>query len=131
MRMRSVGFAVVAVGLLAGAGGEARGQVALPASMGSVGWELTYDPPQGAVMTTGGGWAAGGAWSAGGAPARVFPYSYYAAFPGPARVYVPLNANDAFPFGGNPYGHPYDRWTWSYLGGYPESLVRYYYPPVR
>ena len=49
----------------------------------------------------------------------------------PARVYVSYGTNDLFPYGGQPYGHPYDRWTWSALSGPDERLYRYYYPPVR
>lgn len=57
------------------------------------------------------------------------PYSYYAAAPMPARYYVGYGVGD-FPFHGQPYGHPNDRWTWSYMSG--ESRVsNYYYPPVR
>lgn len=59
------------------------------------------------------------------------PYSYYAAFPRPARGYVPYGPTDGFPFYGRPYGHPYDRWTWAYMGGGDyRYLARYYYPPV-
>ena len=61
----------------------------------------------------------------------IWPYSYYAAWPGPARGYVPYGPGDQFPFYGQPYGHPYDRWTWSYMGGgYNRSLARYFYPPI-
>lgn len=62
------------------------------------------------------------------------PYSYYAAWPNwPARGYVGYGPTDIFAFYGQPYGRPYDLWTWpymssSYYGGY---LARYYYPPVR
>ncbi len=64
--------------------------------------------------------------------AYVPPYSYYAALPFPARGYVPYGSVDEYPFYGQPYGHPYDRWTWPYLsGGYNAYLSRYYYPPVR
>ncbi|WP_406694926.1 hypothetical protein V5E97_28180 [Singulisphaera sp. Ch08] len=64
-------------------------------------------------------------------PFYVPPYSYYAAFPGPARGYEGYGTND-FPFYGQPYGGPSDRWSWSAMstdrfGG----LARYYYPPVR
>ncbi len=63
--------------------------------------------------------------------AYVPPYSYYAAWPRPARLYVPYGAGDAFPFYGRAYGYPYDRWTWTYLGGgYNRSLARYYFPPI-
>lgn len=63
--------------------------------------------------------------------AYVPPYSYYAAFPWPARGYVPYGPNDGFPFYGHAYGHPYDRWTWPYMGGgYNRYLARYYYAPV-
>ena len=62
-------------------------------------------------------------------PARLIPYSYFAAFPEPARQYVGFG-ND-FPFYGRPYGHPYDRWTWQYLGNANvEALTSYDYPPV-
>jgi hypothetical protein len=63
--------------------------------------------------------------------AYVPPYSYYAAWPRPARIYVPSGPGAEFPFYGRAYGHPYDRWTWTYLGGgYDRNLARYYYPPV-
>lgn len=65
------------------------------------------------------------------APAHVYPYSYYAAIPNPARGYVSYGTED-FPFHGVPYGHPYDPWTWPYLSGsYNRSLARYYDPPVK
>lgn len=64
--------------------------------------------------------------------AYVAPYSYYVRLPWPARGYVPYGASDTFAFHGNPYGHPYDPWTWPYMsGGYYGNLARYYYPPVR
>jgi len=64
-------------------------------------------------------------------PANVPPYSYYAAYPRPARHYVGLGTND-FPFYGNPYGHPTDRWSWAAMSTNPGGpLARYYYPPVR
>ncbi len=67
------------------------------------------------------------------APAgRVYPYSYYVAFPNPARTYVPYGTTDEFPFQGRSYGHPYDPWSWNHLsGGYYNSLARYYDPPVK
>jgi hypothetical protein len=59
------------------------------------------------------------------------PYSYYAAFPRPARGYVGWGSND-YPFYGKPYGHAYDAWTWTYMISDPyRGLARYYYPPVR
>jgi hypothetical protein len=65
-------------------------------------------------------------------PSPVFPYSYYAAAPGPARVYVRYSETDTFPFGGKPYGHVYDRWGWSSMGSTTQNaLARYFYPPVR
>jgi hypothetical protein len=45
-----------------------------------------------------------------------FPYSYWAAFPNPAREYVGYGFND-FPFYGDPYGKPTDRWSWQYMSG--------------
>lgn len=70
--------------------------------------------------------------SAGSLPSYIAPYSYYAAPEGfPARQYVGLGTSDLFPFHGQPYGHVYDRWTWSGMSGSPpQSLIRYYYPPV-
>ncbi len=66
-----------------------------------------------------------------GSSAYVPPYSYYAAWPWPARGYVPYGPADQFPFYGHAYGHPYDPWTWPYMsGGYNRYLARYYYPPV-
>ena len=64
-------------------------------------------------------------------PVPQFSYSYFAAFPGPARQYVPYGPADSFPFYGTPYGKPYDRWTWETMSGPPSTLQRYYYPPVR
>jgi len=59
------------------------------------------------------------------------PYSYYAApYPLPARYYVGYGDND-YPFYGRPYGHPYDPWTWQYMGGGGQRyLARYFYPPL-
>jgi len=66
-----------------------------------------------------------------GSPSPNWPYSYYAAWPWPARGYVPYGPGDQFPFYGQPYGHPYDRWTWPYMGGgYNRYLARYDYPPI-
>lgn len=62
-------------------------------------------------------------------PVYVPPYSYYAAWPLPAREYVGYGNND-FPFHGRRYGSPSDPWSWANLAGYP-TLYRYYYPPVR
>jgi hypothetical protein len=63
---------------------------------------------------------------------RAAPYSYYAARPPfPAREYVGFGSND-FPFYGNPYGRPYDLWTWPYMLSDPLApLAHYYYAPVR
>src|SRR5262249_50263523 len=58
------------------------------------------------------------------------PYSYWAAYPYPARTYVGYGTND-FPFYGRPYGHPYDAWSWTYMGDPYRGLAKYYYPPVR
>ncbi len=70
--------------------------------------------------------------SAGGfPPAPTRPYSYYAAPNGDARGYYGYG-EDAFPYYGRAYGHPYDPWTWPYMSyGYQNSLNRYYEPPVR
>ncbi len=57
------------------------------------------------------------------------PYSYYLAMPAPARNYVPYPTSD-FPFYGQPYGSPNDRWSWSAMSG-DDGLSRYYWPPVR
>jgi hypothetical protein len=59
------------------------------------------------------------------------PYSYYAADPYPARIYVGYGSND-FPFYGQPYGYPTDKWSWAAMStGRFGGLARYYYPPVR
>jgi hypothetical protein len=54
-------------------------------------------------------------------PTGYLPYSYYAAWPYPAREYVGYGFND-FPFYGQPYGSPNDRWSW-------QSMSRSYYAP--
>jgi hypothetical protein len=60
---------------------------------------------------------------------QVLPYSYYAAHPAPARVYVEYGGTDQFPFHGRAYGHPGDRWSWYSMGGGDRRyLARYYYP---
>lgn len=61
----------------------------------------------------------------------IMPYSYYATFPQPARVYVGYGPNDGFPFHGQPYGHPGDRWSWSAMSSGDRSLARYYYQIFR
>ncbi|CAN5674908.1 hypothetical protein BH23PLA1_BH23PLA1_06600 [soil metagenome] len=58
-------------------------------------------------------------------------YSYFASFPDPARLYVPYGTQDTFYFHGQPYGHPYDRWSWTYLSGTYGAPARYFYPPLR
>ncbi|SIO58248.1 hypothetical protein SAMN05444166_5606 [Singulisphaera sp. GP187] len=64
-------------------------------------------------------------------PSYVPPYSYYAAYPNPARGYVGYGTND-FPYYGRPYGGPSDRWSWSAMSTAGNGgLARYYYPPVR
>lgn len=60
----------------------------------------------------------------------VYPYSYAVTAPLPARGYVGYGSNDLFPYYGRPYGHAYDRYSWSTLSG-SGSMARYYYPPVR
>lgn len=59
------------------------------------------------------------------------PYSYFAAYPLPPRGYYGYGANDVFPFYGQPYGKPSDRWSWDAMGGSMASRTRYFYPPVR
>lgn len=59
-----------------------------------------------------------------------YPYSY-GSTAGPARVYVPYGQIDHFPFRGQPYGYPYDRFTFSTLGGGNLAPARYFYPPLR
>jgi hypothetical protein len=61
--------------------------------------------------------------------AIVTTYSYTAVAPAPARYYVGLGTPGDFPFYGQPYGSPNDRWTWGYMSG-ERRLDRYYYPPV-
>ena len=61
-------------------------------------------------------------------PALV-PYSYYAAYPRPARTYQGYGSND-FPFHGKAYGSPNDPWTWYYMGGPSRYLANYYHPPL-
>lgn len=60
----------------------------------------------------------------------VYPYSYYATT-GNAREYVPYGANDSFAFYGRPYGHAYDRWSWSTFAGTNAAPARYFYEPLR
>jgi hypothetical protein len=76
-----------------------------------------------------GGSIGGSAVSSSAGQGRVFPYSYYVS--SPSRIYVPYGPNDQFPFYGQPYGSPNDRWSWNYMGGSTRSLARYYFPPLR
>jgi hypothetical protein len=63
--------------------------------------------------------------------ARSYSYSYYSRSSLPARTYVGYGDND-FPFHGQPYGHPYDAFTWSAMSGsYANDMARYYAPPVK
>lgn len=56
------------------------------------------------------------------------PYSYYTVFPEPARTYVGLGEVDRFPFHGQIYGRPSDRWSWTgMMGDRSAGLDRYYY----
>ena len=65
-----------------------------------------------------------------GDPTFTPPYSYYAAFPTRPRIYVGYG-DDSFPFQGQPYGQPYDRWSWTYMAGGYSPTARYFYPPLR
>ena len=60
------------------------------------------------------------------------PYSYYTAYPNPARGYVGYTSFD-FPYYGHAYGSPSDPWTWPYMSAaYNYGIMaRYYYPPLR
>jgi len=71
-------------------------------------------------------------YSSGYAGAPAYQYSYYAVpnRVGPARGYVGFGQSD-FPFYGQPYGHPYDPWTWPYMANNGRGLARYYDPPVK
>ncbi len=71
--------------------------------------------------------------SDGGAPLLSNPYPSYSYFAstGPARGYVSWGAYDGFAYYGRPYGHTYDRWSWSALGGATGAPARYFYAPVR
>lgn len=127
--MKTQAFVLASV-LLAGAGAQAQ--------------DCTCGSP-GHGGFAGGSWRTG-LWSGGGLsvshavpvlagsagdPGPPLPYSYYSAYPGPARVYVSYTGNDLFPFGGQPYGHVYDRWGWAAMGvGSSSGLARYFYPPV-
>lgn len=125
MKTHLATFALSTVLVLGLSPGEIRAQSALPTGVTQLGAEMIVDPIPSAVS-----WPALPT-SVGVLPAQIFPYSYDAAFPGPARVYAPYGENDIFPYSGRGYGHPYDRWSWSTLSGFPDSLNRYYYPPVR
>jgi hypothetical protein len=70
--------------------------------------------------------AAAQAYSSGYMP----PYSYWASYPLPGRIYLGYGNYD-FPFYGRPYGYPYDAWSWTYLGDPHRGLARHYYPPLR
>jgi hypothetical protein len=119
MRTSIVPFAVAAVVMLAG-GQSAEAQVVVTGS--------------GAPVTLTPGYRYGYASLYAGGPiyyrsGYVPPYSYYV-LPSwvPSRIYI---GPPEFPFFGQPYGHPYDRWTWTYTSSrYGGALARYYYPPL-
>lgn len=89
---------------------------------------VSYGSPVVGATFSGAGGAVGGAVTGG--ALTTYPYSYWAAWPGPARGYVGYGASDGFAFYGSPYGHANDRWSWSSMSG-QNVLSRYYYPPVR
>jgi hypothetical protein len=65
-------------------------------------------------------------------PTRTYTYSYYSRSGLPARTYIGFGGGGDFPFYGQPYGHPYDAWTWPMMSGsYGNGLARYYDPPVK
>ena len=89
-----------------------------------VGWpDAGGSPVVASYMATGGDYVAPYPGPA------LIPYSYYAAYPYPARIYVGYGSND-FPFQGRAYGSPNDPWTWYYMGGPSLYLARYYRPPL-
>ncbi len=86
---------------------------------------VNYGP---SVYTQGGGWMASPPLLPDGGVIRSYSYSISA--PQPARGYVGYGDNDIFPYYGRPYGHAYDRYSWSAMSG-ENTMARYYYPPVR
>lgn len=124
MRRFVATFALAAAAVVTGVG-SAEAQVVSrgvfgPRQFVGPGGPVTLTPGYGAVTYS-------SAYVAPGAVVK--PYSYYVLPAGvPSREYV---GPAAFPFYGRPYGHPYDRWTWTYMStaGYGE-LARYYYPPL-
>jgi hypothetical protein len=126
--MRRFAFALLVVGALA-VGSSARAGGWPSSRWGHGGHVVSAPAPASAPVTP-----YGGAYGMGAAPAPTYPYSYWAAWPGPAREYVGYGASyggsDGFAFYGSPYGHANDKWTWQALSG-QNALARYYYPPVR
>jgi hypothetical protein len=127
MRVSIAAFVMASVLVLAGAR-PAEAQVA-----GGVVGPRVFTGPGGPVTLTP-GYGYSGAFAYRETP-RVYssgyvpPYSYYV-LPAsmPSRIYV---GPDVFPFYGRPYGHPNDRWSWSYMGNANgDVLARYYYPPL-
>ena len=113
MRTR-IAAIVVAAGVVAGPAREAAAQVVVGGG-GYAGAPVVVGAP-----------VLGSSIVAPYADAYVPPYSYYAAFPLPARQYIGLGTGNDFPFHGQAYGHPYDAWTWPYLGRYPYMTVTRY-----
>ncbi len=74
--------------------------------------------------------ATGGDYVAPHAGQALMPYSYYAAYPQPARTYVGLGVGADFPFQGRAYGSPNDPWSWYYMGDPSHGLARYFKPPL-
>lgn len=119
---------VAALGLILLAGSESEAQVVIgaispgsPHAPASATFGRAYVPPAATPTNVDGSF-----------PGRLTFYSYFAVPDGlPARLYAGLGTSDQFPYYGQPYGNPYDRWSWSNMTGFPPNrLVRYYYPPV-
>jgi hypothetical protein len=121
----------VTLALAAASGGRAEAQMI---GSGLPGGPRVFTGPGGAVALTPGSAQPSAAPASGynGVGTYSLPYSYYAAIPPmPARIYVDYG-DSGFPFYGKPYGHVYDRWSWSSMSDSSQGvLARYYYPPVR
>ena len=122
--MRRYAFAGLVLAALA-VGSSARADGWPSMHWGHVGYAVSAPLPAPVV-------GSGGAYGMGAGTMPTYPYSYWAAWPGPGRGYVGYGAggSDGFAFHGTPYGSPGDRWSWSAMSG-QNPLARYYYPPVR
>jgi hypothetical protein len=97
----------------------AEAQVIFTSGMVSGGWVL-YGSALPGTSFAAPGWVAPASYARPLVPTSSY---YIPRYPLPPRIYLGYGANDVFPYSGQPYGYPYDPWTWPSLVSNPTGIA--------